>query len=86
MRRWLLALLLFSAASLASVPWQTGSDDACCGAAAEAAERTVIFNTKSRIYHHAGCNAALACTVNCVTVPLSEALSRGGRPCGRCGG
>ena len=27
------------------------------GSFAEAAERTVIFNTKSRIYHHDGCNA-----------------------------
>jgi hypothetical protein len=58
----------------------------CREAGARAAERTVIFNTKSRIYHHAGCNAALACTVNCVTVPLAEALRKGGRPCGRCGG
>ena len=28
---------------------------------AEAAQRTVIFNTKSRIYHHDGCNADRAC-------------------------
>ena len=82
----MLSLLLFSAVSLARAPWHMGSEDACFGGAAEAAERRVIYNTKSRIYHHAGCNAALACTVNCVTVPLSEALSRGGRPCGRCGG
>ena len=86
MHRWMLALLLSSAALVARTPGPSSSEGACVGSFAEAAERTVIFNTKSRIYHHDGCNAARACTVNCVTVPLSEALQRGGRPCGRCGG
>ena len=86
MNRWMLALLLSFGAFVARAPGPSASEAACVGSLAEAAERTVIFNTKSRIYHHDGCNAARACTVNCVTVPRSEALQRGGRPCGRCGG
>jgi hypothetical protein len=85
MARWILALLLASGAFGGRAPGSPSPQNACWGIA-EAAERTVIFNTKSRIYHHAGCNAARACTVNCVSVPISEALRRGGRACGRCGG
>jgi hypothetical protein len=82
----MLALLLSLPAFAAPAPGPSSSTGACLGSFAEAAERTVIFNTKSRIYHHDGCNAARACTVNCVTVPRVDALQRGGRPCGRCGG
>jgi hypothetical protein len=84
MRRWLGAVLLFSVVYLGRPPAEPV--DGCCEGVAHAADRTVIFNTKSHIYHRSGCNAALACTVNCVTVTLSEAVRLGGRPCGRCGG
>lgn len=46
----------------------------------------VSYNQKSKIYHRPACNSALACTVNCSSVKKSEAIDRGGRPCGRCGG
>jgi hypothetical protein len=52
---------------------------------ADAAEDTVLFNMKTRIYHGPGCSAGKACTVNCVSMARSEAAKRG-RPCGRCGG
>jgi len=52
---------------------------------AEAAEDTVLFNTKTHIFHGPGCPAGRACTVNCVPMPRSQAMKRG-RPCGRCGG
>ena len=87
MRRAIAGFLLFLVVFVGRAPVADfGEHRRCRHGMAEAAERTVIFNTKSRIYHHDGCNAARACTVNCVTVSLSEAISRGGRPCGRCGG
>ena len=87
MRRAVASLLLSLVVFVGWAPVEgLGEHGQCRHGRAEAAERTVIFNTKSRIYHHDGCSAARACTVNCVTMPLSEAVSRGGRPCGRCGG
>lgn len=47
---------------------------------------TVFFNQKSKVYHHDGCMSAKACTVNCIHIKKSEAIERGGRPCGICGG
>jgi hypothetical protein len=58
----------------------------CHARVAQAADQLVFFNTHSRIYHHAGCGAANRCTVNCIWIPLSEALERGGRACKLCGG
>jgi hypothetical protein len=87
MRRAMTSFLLFLVVLVGSVSvGEIGEHRHSRHGIAQAAERTVIFNTKSRIYHHDGCSAARACTVNCVTMPLSEAVSRGGRPCGRCGG
>jgi hypothetical protein len=86
MRRWL-GVWLFLLTVVGRVPVSEGSHrHACLDGVAQAADRSVIFNTKSHVYHHPGCNAALACTVNCVTMSLSEAVKLGGRPCGRCGG
>ena len=85
MRRFVIALTVLVAVVVGRGPLVT--EGMCCsGGVAEAAERTVFFNTKSRVYHHDGCNAGRSCTVNCIWIPLSEARARGGRPCGRCGG
>lgn len=46
----------------------------------------VFYNTKSHIYHSPSCRSAKACTVNCITLKKSEAVSRGGRACKVCGG
>jgi hypothetical protein len=46
----------------------------------------VAFNTRSMKFHHPDCDAAKACTVNCIFVSRSEALRRGGTPCKHCGG
>ena len=49
-------------------------------------ERTVYFNTKSYKYHSMDCQWAARCTRNCIEIPLSEAINRGGIPCKVCGG
>jgi len=49
-------------------------------------DEIVAFNTKSRKYHCLECTWAKKCTVNCVNVPKSEAIRRGGVPCKVCGG
>jgi hypothetical protein len=46
----------------------------------------VSFNTKTHKYHKPSCTWAKRCTRNCVSVPKSEAESRGGVPCKVCGG
>lgn len=46
----------------------------------------VTFNQKSKIYHRPGCSSAKACTVNCTSLKKSEAIERGARACGNCGG
>jgi hypothetical protein len=51
---------------------------------AGAADRAVAFNTESKKYHLPSCDAAKRCTVNCITIPLSQALAKGGSPCKRC--
>jgi hypothetical protein len=50
------------------------------------AEETVVFNRKTHKYHCASCRAARICTTNCISVPKSEALERGGVRCHLCGG
>lgn len=49
------------------------------------AEESVAFNTSNSKYHRLSCTWAKKCTVNCIVVPLREALSRGGIPCKVCG-
>ena len=85
MRRFVTAALVFVAVVIGRGP--VGTDGVRCShGIAEAAERTVFFNTKSLVFHHDGCSAGRSCTVNCIWISLSEARARGGRPCGRCGG
>ena len=84
MRRWIVAaaILLFVLVGQTGFSPFVGRD-ACVAAEAE---ETVIFNTHSHIFHRPECSAAHACTVNCIKIPRSEAIKRGGRPCGLCGG
>jgi hypothetical protein len=49
-------------------------------------EETVSFNVKSHKFHCPSCRAARACTRNCIALPKSEALRRGGVACKICGG
>ncbi len=49
-------------------------------------DEIVAFNTKSHKYHCLECTWAKKCTVNCVNIPKSEAIRRGGVPCKVCGG
>jgi hypothetical protein len=51
-----------------------------------AEKNVVIFNVKSYKYHAPRCSAARRCTVNCIPLSRAEAKSRGGIPCGICGG
>lgn len=57
-----------------STAWVTASDP------------IVAFNTHSLKFHHPDCPHAKACTENCIIIPRSEALRRGGIPCKHCGG
>lgn len=49
-----------------------------------ASSLTVAFNQKTHKYHYLSCAAAKRCTVNCIDIPLKEAIARGGVPCLRC--
>lgn|GEM_PF-5216321 len=49
-------------------------------------EEVVAFNQKTLKYHKLDCIWALRCTKNCITIPKSEAIKRGGIPCKVCGG
>jgi hypothetical protein len=51
-----------------------------------AAEESVAFNTETHKYHCLKCKWAIKCTRNCITIPKSEAIKRGGVPCKVCGG
>ena len=85
MRRFVMALTVVVAVLTGGGPSFT--EGTCCSQRrAQAAERTVFFNLKSRVYHHEGCSAGRSCTVNCIWISISEARAQGGHPCGRCGG
>ncbi len=56
------------------------------GGGQEPAEEVVAFNKATGKYHCLDCAAAKKCTANCVNVPLSTAIRRGGVPCKLCGG
>jgi hypothetical protein len=49
-----------------------------------ASSLTVAFNQKTHKYHYTGCPWANRCTVNCIDIPLKEAIERGGIPCKVC--
>ena len=49
-----------------------------------ASSLTVAFNQKSYKYHYLTCTWAHKCTVNCINIPLAEAIDRGGVPCKKC--
>ncbi len=49
-------------------------------------DEMVAFNTKTLKFHCLSCQWAVKCTQNCVTIPRSEAIKRGGVPCKVCGG
>jgi hypothetical protein len=51
-----------------------------------ATERMVMFNQHALKFHDPNCVWAHKCTRNCVSIPLSEAIRRGGVPCKVCGG
>ena len=46
----------------------------------------VAFNEKSFIFHSPTCEWARKCTLNCVYIPKSVAIKRGGRACKVCKG
>lgn len=47
---------------------------------------TVIFNKSSLKYHCMSCSGALRCSHNCIEVSLQQAIKRGAKACGICGG
>ena len=47
---------------------------------------TVVYNTKTGKIHTPGCQHAIKCTVNCISIDRKEAIKRGGVPCKVCGG
>jgi hypothetical protein len=49
-------------------------------------EEIVAFNVETHKYHCLECRWAIACTKNCINLPVSEAKRRGGVPCKVCGG
>ena len=55
-------------------------------AADRGADEIVAFNTQSHKYHCLECTWAKRCTKNCIEIPRSEAIRRGGVPCKVCGG
>lgn len=44
----------------------------------------VYFNEQTLKYHELNCEWGIKCTVNCVKIPLKEAIARGGTPCKVC--
>lgn len=70
-------LLVALATALARRPPATG---------AATADITVVLNTKSLVYHCPVCELVRGCGPDCVTVDISEAKRRGGKPCTTCGG
>ena len=74
------AVIVVASLLVQSLPYQP----AYAGSAAS--DEIVAFNTKSLKYHCLECTWAKKCTVNCVNIPRSEAIRRGGVPCKVCGG
>lgn len=55
------------------------------GAFAQTSEQ-VYYNQANGKYHGLGCKWGKRCTVNCVKIPRSEAVRKGGVPCKVCYG
>lgn len=53
---------------------------------ADGNDEIVAFNTESRKYHCLDCRWAIACTRNCIKIPIAEARKRRGVPCKVCRG
>lgn len=51
-----------------------------------ASGQVVYFNTNSHKFHNPHCEWAIKCTRNCIRIPYTEAIRRGGIPCKVCGG
>lgn len=83
--RWLPPILLLGLLTLAP-PVLPVAPSATPTPAAQKNEEIVTFNTKTLKFHCRSCRWAKRCTVNCVDVPRSEAIRRGGVPCKVCGG
>jgi S1-C subfamily serine protease len=66
--------------------WGSAGESASPEASASPAEEVVAFNKATGKYHCLDCASAKQCTVNCVNIPLSAAVRRGGVPCKVCGG
>ena len=54
--------------------------------AASAIDHPVVLNIKTMIYHCPACDLIRHCGADCATMDISEAKSRGGKPCRICGG
>jgi hypothetical protein len=48
------------------------------------AEKTIVLNTKTLIYHSPDCKWAKKCTKNCIIASKKEALEQGARACKVC--
>jgi hypothetical protein len=80
-RRWFLAFALAAPVVLGGAPYPLSVHRV-----ATAAEKMVVFNAQTHKYHDPSCTWARRCTRHCKTLPLSEAIRRGGVPCKVCGG
>lgn len=85
-RRLLMLAVLFIGSALAPHFSSAVADRSALAFAADKTEQTVIFNTKTKKYHAPNCRWARRCTRNCISLPLSQAIKRGGVPCKVCGG
>lgn len=47
--------------------------------------QTVVYNSKTGIYHNASCSNALKCKT-CIKIDKKQAQEKGARACKKCGG
>ncbi|HVV52999.1 MAG TPA: S1/P1 nuclease [Polyangia bacterium] len=80
-----LANLLNDALKTVAVGSHTGVEPSSGQGVGAATERMVMFNERTGKYHDPACDSVRRCT-HCVSVPLSEAVRRGGRACKVCRG
>jgi hypothetical protein len=80
-----LANLLNDALKTVVVGTHIGVDPSSGQGLGAATEPMVMFNQRNGKYHDPACDWARRCT-HCVSLPLSEAVRRGGRACKVCGG
>ncbi len=79
-------ILLTLLIPLQSIADRQQSTDSTVHRSAASIEEQVYFNTNSKKFHKSNCTSAIRCTRNCISIPRSEAIERGGRPCKVCGG